>query len=83
MGISEEEIDYLAKEGRKCHKCSRRDFSSALVKKLNGSTTVAATMIAASLAGIRLFVTGGIGGVHRGVEKTMDISADLTELGKT
>ena len=64
-------------------KCSRRDLALAVSNKLDGATTVAATMIIASLAGIRIFATGGIGGVHRNAESTFDISADLTELGKT
>ncbi|EAS06624.1 pseudouridine-5'-phosphate glycosidase (macronuclear) [Tetrahymena thermophila SB210] len=83
IGITKEEIDYLGKEGRKCKKCSRRDLAVCLVQKLNGSTTVAATMICAKYAGIKVFVTGGIGGVHRGAEQTFDISADLKELGST
>ena len=83
IGINKEEIDYLGKEGHKCKKCSRRDISECLVKKLNGSTTVAATMIFAQFAGIKIFVTGGIGGVHRGAETTFDVSADLIELGQT
>lgn len=83
VGLDKSEIEYLAKEGRKCKKCSRRDMAVALIKKLNGSTTVAATMICAKLAGIKIFVTGGIGGVHRGAETTFDISADLIELGQT
>ncbi|KRX01611.1 hypothetical protein PPERSA_00318 [Pseudocohnilembus persalinus] len=83
VGLNKDQIEYLAKEGRKCLKCSRRDFATALVKKQNGSTTVAATMICAQYAGIKIFVTGGIGGVHRGAENTFDVSADLNELGKT
>jgi len=83
VGITKEEIDFLGKEGRNCKKCSRRDLAVCLVKKLNGSTTVAATMIVAEAAGIKVFVTGGIGGVHRGAETTFDISADLRELGMT
>jgi pseudouridine-5'-phosphate glycosidase len=64
-------------------KCSRRDLPFVVARKMNGATTVAATMIIASMAGIRVFATGGIGGVHRGAEDTMDISADLEELGLT
>lgn len=58
-------------------------MASVLAKKQDGSTTVAATMYIANLAGLKIFVTGGIGGVHRGAENTFDISADLTELGQT
>jgi len=83
IGLTEELIDKLAKAGRTVKKCSRRDLANVLVNKLNGSTTVAATMILAHFAGIKVFVTGGIGGVHRGVANTMDISADLIELGST
>ncbi|EGR33347.1 indigoidine synthase a family protein, putative [Ichthyophthirius multifiliis] len=83
VGVCHEEIEYLGKEGQKCKKCSRRDLSDCLIKKQNGSTTVSATMICANLAGIKIFVTGGIGGVHRGAETTFDISTDLIELGQT
>ena len=62
---------------------SRRDLPLVCAQRLDGATTVSATMLLAALAGIRVFVTGGIGGVHRGGEVTMDISADLTELAKT
>jgi pseudouridine-5'-phosphate glycosidase len=64
-------------------KCSRRDLPYALARRLNGATTVAATMILADLAGIKVFATGGIGGVHRGAENTLDISADLMEFSRT
>lgn len=64
-------------------KCSRRDLPLAISQKLNGATTVAATMIIADMAGIRIFATGGIGGVHRNAENTFDVSADLIELSKT
>jgi pseudouridine-5'-phosphate glycosidase len=64
-------------------KCSRRDLPVVVARGLNGATTVAGTMIVAALAGIRVFVTGGIGGVHRGAEITMDVSADLRELAQT
>ena len=64
-------------------KCTRRTLPYVLSKKLHGSTTVAATMYIANLVGIKIFVTGGIGGVHRGVKETWDISADLTQLGQT
>ena len=64
-------------------KVSRRDLPQVCAQQLDGATTVSATMLLSALAGIRVFVTGGIGGVHRGGESTMDISADLTELAKT
>lgn len=83
IGLSKEEIEDLAKNAHKSKKCSRRDMASILAKKGWGSTTVAGTMIIADMANIRVFATGGIGGVHRGFEKTMDVSADLTELGRT
>lgn len=74
----------LSTEGKKnSRKCSRRDLAFVLARKMNGSTTVAGTMYLAHQAGIKVFVTGGIGGVHRGAETTFDISADLTELAKT
>ena len=82
-GLTEEEIDYLGREGQKVTKASRRDLPILVARKADGATTVAATMIVAALAGIRVFATGGIGGVHRGAETTMDISADLEELAHT
>ena len=82
-GLTEEEIDYLGREGQKVTKASRRDLPILVARKADGATTVAATMIVAALAGIRVFATGGIGGVHRGAETTMDISADLEELART
>ena len=82
-GLTEEQIDYLGREGTKVTKASRRDLPYLCSKGMDGATTVAATMIIAAMAGIRVFATGGIGGVHRGAETTMDISADLDELGKT
>ncbi len=82
-GLTEEEIDYLGREGTKVTKASRRDLPVLVAKKADGATTVAATMIIAALAGIRIFATGGIGGVHRGAETTMDISADLEEMART
>ncbi len=83
-GLSKEQIESIGKTGLDAVKVSRRDIPFVLNNKNTiGSTTVAATMIIAALAGIRIFATGGIGGVHRGAEKTMDISADLSELGKT
>lgn len=83
VGLSDESLKKLAVLGMKARKCSRRDLAVVLAEKGNGATTVAATMYIANLVGIRVFVTGGVGGVHRGVEQTMDISADLTELGRT
>ncbi len=83
VGISEEEIDYLGKKGLDVTKASRRDIPVLVAKGEDGATTVAATMIIAKLAGIKVFATGGIGGVHRGAETTMDISADLEELANT
>lgn len=83
VGLSDEEIDFLGKEGVKIQKTSRRDIAYNVSNKINGATTVSATMYIASLAGIRIFATGGIGGVHRGAELTMDISADLEELAMT
>jgi len=83
VGLSIGEIDYLAKSGTKIVKASRRDLPYLLSQKIDGATTVASTMIAADLAGIRIFATGGIGGVHRGASETFDISADLQELANT
>ena len=82
VGLSNKEIEFLA-TNNKVRKVSRRDLAIAVSKKLSGSTTVASTMIIAKLANIAVFATGGIGGVHRGAEKTFDISADLEELSKT
>lgn len=83
VGLTNEDIDLLASEGLKVAKVSRRDLAYVIANKLNGATTVATTMIGARLAGIKIFATGGIGGVHREATKTMDISADLEELAKT
>lgn len=83
VGISHEEIDYLGKKGLDVTKASRRDIPVLVSKGEDGATTVAATMIISDLAGIKIFATGGIGGVHRGAETTMDISADLLELANT
>jgi len=84
IGLSNEDLEMLSSEGKKnSRKCSRRDLAYVMARKMNGSTTVAGTMYLASLAGIKVFVTGGIGGVHRGAEQTFDISADLTELART
>lgn len=82
-GLTEAQIDSLGRSGTSVRKASRRDLPMLVAQGLDGATTVAATMIIASMAGIDVFATGGIGGVHRGAEKTMDISADLEELGKT
>ena len=82
-GLTEEQIDHLGKAGTKVAKASRRDIPILCARGDDGATTVAATMIVAAMAGIRVFATGGIGGVHRGAEKTMDISADLQELAHT
>lgn len=83
VGLSKEEIEYIAKEGKNVTKTSRRDIPVLVANKKDGATTVAATMYIASLAGIKVFATGGIGGVHRGAEVSMDISADLDELQTT
>lgn len=83
VGLSESEIQLLGKMEAKAIKTSRRDLSVVVARKESGATTVAATMLIAAMAGIRVFATGGIGGVHRGAEKTMDISADLQELAQT
>ena len=83
VGISKEEIDYLGKKGLGVIKASRRDIPVLVAKKEDGATTVATTMMIAAMGGVKVFATGGIGGVHRGAETTMDISADLEELGQT
>jgi len=82
-GLSTDEIELLGKEGANIPKASRRDLAYLVSQGQNGATTVASTMIVAHLAGIRIFATGGIGGVHRGAATTMDISADLQELAQT
>lgn len=82
-GLSQGEIEHLGEKGLAVTKASRRDLPVLLAEKSDGATTVAATMIIAEMAGIAVFCTGGIGGVHRGAEKTMDISADLEELART
>lgn len=82
-GLTEEEIEYFGKKGTAIHKASRRDLPYLVSREEDGATTVASTMIIAAMAGIRIFATGGIGGVHRGAEKTFDISADLQELAQT
>lgn len=83
IGLEESELIDFAKEGTKTIKVSKRDLPIIVAKKLNGATTVATTMYLASLANIKFFATGGIGGVHRGAEKSFDISADLEEFSKT
>lgn len=82
-GLTKEQIETLAKAGQSVTKCSRRDLPFVCAKKRLGATTVAATMIVAELAGIKVFATGGIGGVHRDAQQTFDISADLQELANT
>lgn len=82
-GLSKDEIEYFGKKGMAITKTSRRDIPTIIAKKEDGATTVAATMIIASLAGIDIFATGGVGGVHRGAQSTFDISADLDEFTKT
>ena len=82
-GLTREEIEYLGQKGQAVPKASRRDLAVLVAKGADGATTVAATMMIAHMAGIKVFATGGIGGVHRGAETTMDISADLQELART
>ena len=82
-GLSHEEIEHLGKAGRAVAKASRRDLPALVARGADGATTVTTTMIIAHMAGISIFATGGIGGVHRGAETTMDISADLEELAQT
>lgn len=83
VGLSEDKLELLGKIGRKCAKVSRRDLPTILAQKKNGATTVSGTILIAKMVGIAIMATGGIGGVHRGAETTFDISADLTELGRT
>ena len=82
-GLTAGEIEYLGKQGTAVHKASRRDLAVLCARGADGATTVTTTMIIAHMAGIQIFATGGIGGVHRGAETTMDISADLEELSQT
>ncbi len=82
IGLTQEEIEYMA-HAENVLKVSRRDFPLVISRKMDGATTVAGTMMAAHMAGIKLFVTGGIGGVHRGAGESFDISADLEELKMT
>ena len=83
VGLSAKEIDFLGKKGLDVVKTSRRDIAYNVANKIDGATTVSATSYIASLANIKVFATGGIGGVHRGAENTFDISADLEELAET
>jgi pseudouridine-5'-phosphate glycosidase len=83
VGVSGADLERLAEEGHKAAKASRRDVAALLAGGTMAGTTVATTMQIAALAGIRVFATGGIGGVHRGAEESFDISADLEELGRT
>ena len=82
-GLSPEEIEYFGKKGTAIAKASRRDLAMLCARGEDGATTVTTTMMIAHMAGIKIFATGGIGGVHRGAETTMDISADLEELAQT
>lgn len=83
VGCTKEQIEYLGKKGLAVTKASRRDLPVLLSRGEDGATTVTTTMIGAAMAGVKVFATGGIGGVHRGAETTMDISADLEELAET
>ncbi|MBE7732948.1 pseudouridine-5'-phosphate glycosidase [Devosia faecipullorum] len=83
VGVSDGDLEVLARDGHKAAKASRRDMAALLARGAMAGTTVATTMQIAALAGIRIFATGGIGGVHRGAEESFDISADLEELGRT
>ena len=82
-GLTAEEIEYFGKKGQAIAKASRRDIAVLCARGEDGATTVTTTMMIAHMAGIKVFATGGIGGVHRGAETTMDISADLEELAQT
>jgi len=82
-GCTPEEIEYLGRKGQAVIKASRRDLPVLIARKEDGATTVTTTMIIAAMAGIKIFATGGIGGVHRGAQHTFDISADLEELAQT
>lgn len=84
IGLNNEQLQILAKpDSTKTIKCSCRDISTVVAQKFNGGTTVSATMLIANLLDIPIMATGGIGGVHRGVDMTFDISTDLIELGRT
>jgi pseudouridine-5'-phosphate glycosidase len=82
VGLTDAELEFMG-NGKDIEKVSRRDFATIISQKRNGATTVSSTMIAANLAGIHVFTTGGIGGVHRGAQETFDISGDLMELAHT
>eukprot|EP00771_Trimastix_marina_P001038 gnl/Trimastix_PCT/2083.p1 GENE.gnl/Trimastix_PCT/2083~~gnl/Trimastix_PCT/2083.p1 ORF type:complete len:312 (+),score=92.16 gnl/Trimastix_PCT/2083:52-987(+) len=83
VGLTAEQIDDLGRKGHAVTKCSRRDLPYIMTKKLDGATTVAATMMVAARAGVCVFATGGVGGVHRGAERTWDVSADLREFTRS
>lgn len=83
VGLTDAQLERLARGGGDVRKCSRRDLPAVCAAGADGATTVSATMLLAAAAGIAVFVTGGIGGVHRGGQDSMDVSADLTELGRT
>ncbi|MBB2892982.1 pseudouridine-5'-phosphate glycosidase [Flexivirga oryzae] len=83
VGLSDDDLEMLGRAGESVTKASVRDLAYVMAKGIHGATTVAATMRLASLAGIRVFATGGLGGVHRGAASSMDLSADLTELSRT
>eukprot|EP00878_Enallax_costatus_P029934 GHUV01032506.1.p1 GENE.GHUV01032506.1~~GHUV01032506.1.p1 ORF type:complete len:398 (+),score=70.01 GHUV01032506.1:580-1773(+) len=83
IGCDKEQLEYIAQRGTAVRKVSRRDMPLVVGNSLDGATTVSGTMLLAARAGIKVFVTGGIGGVHRGGHVSMDVSADLTELGRT
>ena len=83
VGLNRDEIEYLGKKGHDVNKASRRDLAVLISRGEDGATTVTTTMMLAHMAGVKIFATGGIGGVHRGAETTMDVSADLEELGRT
>ena len=83
VGLSATEVQHLGQQGHSVTKCSRRDLPFVVARRQNGATTVAATMLIATMAGIRVLATGGIGGVHRDVEETLDVSADLDELARS
>ena len=82
VGLEQAELEYLGRTGTAVTKTSRRDIPFIVSQQQDGATTVAATLLIAAMAGIRVMATGGIGGVHRGVEETMDVSADLDELAR-
>jgi pseudouridine-5'-phosphate glycosidase len=83
VGLTDEQLEMFGKNGRSMLKCSRRDLSAAIAGRRNAATTVSGTILIAQMVGIEVMATGGIGGVHRGGEVSMDVSADLTELGRT